>query len=105
MAVTGSASRKVLHESEEAMAISASCSAVGSGMVAQSAKIKLPSTPHELSSRAITKQEEAYFVPGLVLIIVIAARSTVAVAFSAPATIASAIPFRTIIAAQFKGST
>jgi len=105
MATFGSVLRNVLQESADASAISASCSAVGLGMVAQSAKMNDPFAPYSVLSVAITKQEEANLMPGLVLMMLKAASNTLPVVFSAPATIASALPSRTIIAPQRRGST
>ncbi len=80
--------------------MSASCSGVGSGTTAQSAKIMCPSTPHFVPGRYITKQDEAVLMPGAVFTMVSAARSTLAVSLSAPETMASARPFRIIMAPQ-----
>lgn len=92
-------------ESADASAISASCSAVGLGMVAQSAKMNEPLAPYSALSVAMTKQEEAYLMPGFVLMMLKAASKTLPVVFSAPATMASALPRRTIMEAQRSGST
>ena len=80
--------------------MSASCSGVGSGTTAQSAKIMWPSTPHFVPGRYMTKQEDAVLMPGAVFTMVRAALSTFAVSLSAPETMASARPFLIIIAPQ-----
>ena len=105
MATFGSTPRKVRQESALTKAISASWSTVGLGMVAQSLKMKEPDAPYWLLSVAMTKQEEALLMPGLVLMMVKAATRTAAVVFNAPATIAAASSRRTIMAAQRSGST
>ncbi len=104
MATAGSTWRKVLQDAADANVISASCATVGSGMVAQSEKIIRPSFPHLLSGKSITKQEEADLTPGAVFTMVKPAIRTLDVAFSAPATIASASSSFTIMAPQSRGS-
>ena len=70
--------------------MAASSSAVGQGITAQSAKII---TPMDVS---IKKQEEADFMPGLVLMICSAGRSISPVEWMAPETRPSASPHFTI---------
>ena len=60
-------------------------------------------SPHFLSGKSMTKQDEAEETPGAVLMIVNPATRTLPVALSAPATIASASLLRTIMAPHFKG--
>ncbi len=99
-ATTGSTFRNVRQDSAADRAISASCSEVGSGTVAQSEKMRWPSTPHFRSGTTMTKHDEAVLMPGRVRMMVRAARRTFAVSLSAPETMASARPLSTIMAPQ-----
>ena len=87
----GSVPAKVRQLIAAEQAMSANCSELGVGITAQSEKIKTPFAPSLGFFVSIKKQEEAVFIPGRVPIIFKPARSTSAVVFKAPATIASAL--------------
>ena len=77
---------------------------MGLGITAESEKINTPFVPHSVLLVSTIKQEEAVLTPCFTPTMVSPARSTFAVVFSAPATIASALSCASIIAANRKGS-
>ena len=97
IATRGSRPSSALPVCAEAIAISASCSLVGSMFTAQSPNTSTPSSPYFLSCTSIRKQEETVLMPGAPLMICSAGRSTSPVVLIAPATIASASPILSII--------
>ena len=74
------------------IAIAASSSAEGSGITAQSPKISTPLSPYCLSGTSIMKAPLTTLIPGAVLMICKAGRSTLPVELIAPATMPSASP-------------
>jgi hypothetical protein len=90
MATLGSIPNRLLLSAED-IAISASCSAVGLGLTAQS-----PNT-ETLSGRHIKNTDETSDVPGLVLMNCKAGLIVCKVVLTAPDTIPSASPLYTII--------
>ena len=97
IATRGSMPTSALPVCADAIAMSASCSAVGLMLTAQSPKTSTPSSPYFLSCTSIRKQEDTVLMPGAPLMICSAGRSTSPVVLIAPATIASASPILSII--------
>ena len=87
-----------------ALAISANCSAFGSGITAQSANKIRPLSPNLPSAVSIINADETVFIPGAVLITWIAALKTSEVGEFEPATNPSASPSLTIIQPKNLGS-
>ncbi len=98
MATLGSQPNNVLALLADEMAMSASCEGVGSGLTAASANIKAPFSPPAKPDTFMMKKLEGREIPPWRPMIRLLALMTLAVRFTAPATMPSASPIRTIIA-------
>ena len=102
-ATFGSTSRKAEAVPAEAMATSASCSAVGSGITPQSAKTSAPPAPTSIVGNTMRKQPDTLVTPLAGPMPCSAARTVAAVVATQPATHPSASPLATMSEANSSG--
>src|SRR6478609_6267541 len=98
MAILGSIPNEILESADE-IAISANCSAVGFGLIAQSPKTETRSSKH------IKNTEETTDEFGFVLMNCSAGKMVCCVVCAAPETIPSAWPLYTIIVPKYETSS
>ena len=102
-ATFGSTCRKAAAVPADAMATSASCSAVGSGMTPQSAKTSAPPAPTSVLGKTMRKQPDTLVTPLAGPMPWRAARTVAAVVEAQPATQPSASPAATMSEANSSG--